>query len=703
MPLLPRPSSSLLCLARVPAGLLDSSALLLLDKEPASPIPWQRPRPRFHATACADLFQRLRTFKTTCMCLLASRSGNLADIVDSYSAESTIDVAQQMPAFQPTGAPSWMGLIVDADTNAASCSAIRSQLAYEQQIDTNLTTLSTSTAALDSSIQGLLFVPDITSVPSCDVQQYDSLPRNVTRKKDLPPANFNLVAIAPWFSSDCTQAYLNSALQGPVKAFIFYKPNNSTNKPQDGDSPVWNLGDGGAWRSNRHFPVFAIPGLQGQKIITQLSLYSGSITQVPHGQEVQRLYNLHGTTYLRIWTKLTLDKPSSPPATWAFILIVIGALLFIILTVSIAMHFIQRRNRNSLKRRVQSGEVDLEAMGIKRVTVPASHVAQFPLFTYNAEPDSYASPSSPRSQATPSGRTRKTRKKRRREPGTKTEAMAPGAPSVRSIRSKRSSLTGTGETMATNFQPTCHICLASFEHRVTVIRELPCGHIFHSECIDEFLIQNSSLCPTCKHCMLPRGYSPKVTNGMVRRERALRRLRERVDLEELSLESGDTKLKAWGKKLFSTSHTSHAKADVQMKSLKSSKHATKSEENNQNPTEIDGSNSSASLPDRAADSATPDSMEPPHVAPTAATTRPRKPNPRMLKLLPTQPENAALHTGDRAPNRRGSPSAFARERMREIADNNAPFDDPDKSRPRCESWFASNATHSQLFDEVSMY
>lgn len=563
----------------------------------------------------------------------------------------------------------------------------QSQLAYEQRIDTNLTTLSNQNAApFDSSIQGLLFVPDITAVPSCDVQQYDSIPRNVTRRKDLPPANFNLIAIAPWFSSDCAQAYLNAAVLGPVKAFIFYKPNNSTNKPQDGDSPVWNLGDGGAWRNNRHFPIFAIPGLDGQNIMTQLSLYSGTITQVPHGQEIQQLYNLHGTTYLRIWTKLTLDKPSNPPATWAFILIVIGALLFIILTVSVAMHFIQRRNRNSLRRRVKSGEVDLEAMGIKRVTVPATHVAQFPLFTYNAEPDLLDLPSSPRTQSTPSGGTRKTRKKRRRENTTTTaETLAPAAPSVRSIRSKRSSLTGTGETTATNYQPKCHICLANFEHRITIIRELPCGHIFHTECIDEFLIQNSSLCPTCKHCMLPRGYSPKITNGMVRRERALRRLRERVDIEELSLESGDTKLKAWGKRLFSShsSHSSSTKSDVPMRPLKSSKRGGDSPRN-QNSTESEESNSSPSLPDRTADSITPDSTTGSAQVPApTAKARPRKSKPRALKLLPTQPEEGELDTDLRGPNRRGSPSSFARERMREIADNNAPFDDPDKSRPKC--------------------
>ncbi|KAK2617051.1 hypothetical protein QQS21_000145 [Conoideocrella luteorostrata] len=582
--------------------------------------------------------------------------------------------------------PGWNGEGTIASTISKNLSQQTGQLAYEQRIDTNLTTLSTgNTGVYDSSVQGLLYVPDITSVPSCDVQQYETIPRNVTRRRDLPPANFNLIAIAPWFSSDCTQAYLNSALQGPVKAFLFYKPNNSTNKPQEGDSPVWNLGDGGAWRSNHHFPIFAIPGREGQKIIKQLSLYSGAISQVPHGDEIKQLYNIHWTTYLRIWTKLTLDKPSNPPATWAFILIVIGALLFVILVVSLIMHFIQRRNRNSLKRRVQSGEVDLEAMGIKRVTVPASHVTQFPLFTYNAEADLIDLPSSPRSQTTPPAGTRKTRRKRRRETTNATsDALGPSAQSVRSIRSKRSGLTGVGETTATNYQPNCHICLASFEHRTTIIRELPCGHIFHTECIDEFLVQNSSLCPTCKQCMLPRGYSPKISNGMVRRERALRRLRERVDIEELSIESRDTKLKTWGRKLFHPSHmtnTSSTKTEVPMKVLTAPPNKL-DVAGNLPSIEIDDGHNSSSSPNRSSDSVTPDPAEPTQVPSPTTKPRPRKCKPRALRVLQTQPEDAELNFSITAPNRRGSPSSFARERMRQIADNNAPFDDPDRARPK---------------------
>ena len=554
-------------------------------------------------------------------------------------------------------------------------------------MSTNLTTLSTRNAEkLDGTFGGLLYVPQVTSVPSCDAQQYDFIPRNVTRRQQLPPSNFNVVAIAPWFSIDCTLAYLRSASHGPIRAFIFYKPNNSTNKPQEVDSPVWNLDDNGAWRKNYHFPIFAIPGLEGQKIMTQLSLYSGNVNQVPHGPKLSQLFGPNPNDYVRIWTDLTLENSTNVPAVWAFVLIVIGALLLIISAVSLTMHFVQRRNRKSLKRRVQSGEVDLEAMGIKRLTVPATHVKEFPLFTYNAEPDLVDAPpvpSSPGANPSPPSKKRKGRRPEHRAPPTDSTTVvgSRSTRSVRSIRSKRSSITGTGDTTATNNQPNCHICLCSFEHRSSIIRELPCGHIFHPACIDEFLTQNSSLCPMCKHCMLPRGYSPKITNGMVRRERAVRRLRERVDLEDSSFESSDTKLKEWGKRLFS-SHgtaaptTTTTAADVPMTPLSASQPAS-------DQAEPDAP--AVATPNATADTESDETQGTTNaspMAPVAKNGRPRKPRPRALRLLPTHheegdPKEAVPQVG------RSSPSSFARERMRQIAAKNAPFDDPDHQRPRC--------------------
>ena len=43
----------------------------------------------------------------------------------------------------------------------------------------------------------------------------------------------------------------------------------------------------------------------------------------------------------------------------------------------------------------------------------------------------------------------------------------------------------------------CTICLDDYEEG-DLIKELPCGHSYHQECIDPWLLQKSSLCPLCK-------------------------------------------------------------------------------------------------------------------------------------------------------------------------------------------------------------
>mmetsp|Transcript_3693 Transcript_3693/g.8425 ORF Transcript_3693/g.8425 Transcript_3693/m.8425 type:complete len:672 (-) Transcript_3693:1405-3420(-) len=43
----------------------------------------------------------------------------------------------------------------------------------------------------------------------------------------------------------------------------------------------------------------------------------------------------------------------------------------------------------------------------------------------------------------------------------------------------------------------CTICLDEFEPGVRV-RQLPCGHVFHSTCIARWLIERSAVCPLCK-------------------------------------------------------------------------------------------------------------------------------------------------------------------------------------------------------------
>jgi hypothetical protein len=124
---------------------------------------------------------------------------------------------------------------------------------------------------------------------------------------------------------------------------------------------------------------------------------------------------------------------------------------------------------------------------------------------------------------------------------------------------------------------------------------------------------------------------------------------------------------------------------VPMQPLKASSKRGADVSGNQIATKGEESNSSSSSADRTANAVTPDSTDTPQSSFLTIRTRPWKSKSRAIKPLPTQPEDAELNMENRAPNRRGSPSSFARERMREIADNNAPFDDPDKARPKCKT------------------
>ena len=42
----------------------------------------------------------------------------------------------------------------------------------------------------------------------------------------------------------------------------------------------------------------------------------------------------------------------------------------------------------------------------------------------------------------------------------------------------------------------CTICLDELANGV-VVRELPCGHLFHKECVDPWLMQRKQTCPMC--------------------------------------------------------------------------------------------------------------------------------------------------------------------------------------------------------------
>ncbi|CAK7198562.1 hypothetical protein SEUCBS139899_001225 [Sporothrix eucalyptigena] len=476
--------------------------------------------------------------------------------------------------------PIYEGQDTVPSTILRNLTAVSGDIAYSDHVTDNLTVLvSKYTETENGILQGLLYVPDLALDDPCIESEREYVPDSAVRQGNLPATNYNLIALAPWYSVNCTKSYLSSARYDPLRAFIFYQPSNDTTKPPGPDDETWDLFDNGAWKVDNHYPIFAVSGALGTEMMYQLSLYSGNLTDVPFGENISEIYNPDPDDYVRIWTELTVSTPTGLPDVWVFILAVIGVLLAVITLTSLFMHFIWRRRRASLQRRVVEGEINLEAMGIKRLTVPPNHVQKFPLFTYNYDPPPPRSPPPPSiPQSMPPSPTTDTAGGVSIRPPASSSALASRrlsrlsqsrphqsldaaldsdafASSVSDSRSQSASDHDRSSSQAApvplpvypvaeavpetpvlgelDYQPTCQICLEPYRNRVTIIRELSCGHIFHPECIDEFLAHVSSLCPLCKACMLPKGYSPRITNAMVRRERAIRRLRERVVVEDV--------------------------------------------------------------------------------------------------------------------------------------------------------------------------
>lgn len=180
------------------------------------------------------------------------------------------------------------------------------------------------------------------------------------------------------------------------------------------------------------------------------------------------------------------------------------------------MHLMQRNRRQSLRRRIRAGDIDLEAIGLKRITVPTDLLNKMPLVTYHPSHVAVKEDENKTSQDLPSKGDVETPHSESGERGDTT--LVPSEPETTPFTTK------LPKTDLSFSQSTCAICLDDFITDETTVRELPCRHVFHPECVDGFLQNTSSLCPMCKKSVLPSGYCPPViTNAMVRRERFHRR------------------------------------------------------------------------------------------------------------------------------------------------------------------------------------
>lgn len=367
-------------------------------------------------------------------------------------------------------------------------------------------TLSANNPQRWNVIQGLLYYPELPDDTPCTNETQSLAPANVTTRAQIPLGNYPLIAVAPWTDPPCVQSYLEVMRFDNARGGIFFHPDNQSERPPPVNDASWSLNDGGQWRSENQFPVYALPGMLGAYILGEMAQYSGNMSSAPYGEELVQLYNPNDT--VRLYTRMDISNSSGIPSLWVFLIIVLAILLAVVLITSVLMHCVQRRQRRALQRRVANGEVDLEALGIKRLNVPQDLLDKMPQYIF-----------------TPKA-----------EGGTDTTEVTENTVKPEANGTAAGISSAPREVQFT--QSTCPICLDDFVHSETTVRELPCNHIFHPECIDPFLRDNSSLCPMCKKSALPPGYCPVVvTNLMVRRERLLRRMRERRIAQALPPES----------------------------------------------------------------------------------------------------------------------------------------------------------------------
>ncbi|KAF3932867.1 hypothetical protein ABW19_dt0210461 [Dactylella cylindrospora] len=449
-----------------------------------------------------------------------------------------------------------------------------------------------------STFKGLLYVPDLDPEDPCD--NSDLVPRNVTRKANLPGDDLKRIAYAPLITPHCSLQYMYSAVDDNIAAFIFYgvptEYSNDTKPLQEEEYPF-------------EYPVYYLDGAIGQPLMYKLAMYSGNMSEVYNGFNLTEAgYDIRD--YARIYAVISTANSNPMPGLWLFLLVVVAVLLFIIGASSLLMHLCQFHYRRSLRRRIANGEVDLEALGVGRITVPREFLAKFPVYVYisdtevspsqdpqvppaaittesrksSSKPGSTAGERGPNSKPASTTGGRSSTSKPTSTNGDRSSKSKPGSPTVgKASKSKPSSPTvdqlpnspteraqnsdtasPTAEQSASSSssnpeppaetvppaattstpaipittpvahtargysQTSCPICLEDFVHQETTVRELPCLHIFHADCIDPYLESQSSLCVLCKQSCLPKGYVPiRLTNAIVRRERLLRRVRQR--------------------------------------------------------------------------------------------------------------------------------------------------------------------------------
>lgn len=140
-------------------------------------------------------------------------------------------------------------------------------------------------------------MPQVQESENCpDLSQ---IPANVTHKEDLPNSNYALIGFAPWISGGCSQLFLKavSTDTSTVRAFVFYTPDPAAHIPARTHAS-W----AGVSFKNLDFPIYAIQGLDGVRLMGKVAEYSGNMSDAWEAHDLASYYN--ATDYARVFMEV---------------------------------------------------------------------------------------------------------------------------------------------------------------------------------------------------------------------------------------------------------------------------------------------------------------------------------------------------------------------------------------------------------------
>jgi Ring finger domain len=321
--------------------------------------------------------------------------------------------------------------------------------------------------------------------------------------------------------SACTSDYLVQAKRDQAEAAVLYNYTSMSNMPSTSLTSTFSVFNN---------PIYGITSDDAQPLLQNMVSYAGNMSTVPMGSNLSALYDPED--YVRLTLTINTGQGSSLPGLWLFLLVILAALGLIIASTSISMHVSQYRARRDLRRRIAAGEIDLESLGIKRLTVPKEMIDTMPITIYGV-----SAPKPLKAKGTFDSKYEHSRKSSKSDRNSTTSddrsaAPSPTAPTHSSAESTTVDPIQSAPPSLDGFdQSSCAICLDDYVINTTPVRHLPCNHIYHPHCIDPFLQTRSSLCPLCKRSVLPKGFIPptlQLTNATVARERRIRLMRQRA-------------------------------------------------------------------------------------------------------------------------------------------------------------------------------